>query len=202
LLALFLQGIVLGFPAAATPGPLQAYFLHQTMSIGWRKTLPSALAPLLSDGPIILIVLLILTQVPESFLRILRIGGGVFLLYLAVQAFLTLRKGTATINSSQDSSQRSLLKASVTNLLNPSPYIFWSLVAGPILLASWRQSAVHGASFLLGFYIMLIMGFASFIILFAVARHAASRLVHVFSIVAVLALAVFGLYQLWMGVTG
>lgn len=202
MLTLFLQGFLLGFPAAATPGPLQAYFLSQTMRIGWRKTLPSALAPLLSDGLIILFVLLILTQLPGWFIRFLRIGGGILLLYLAYHAFLALRKGSNNLKTSQDSSQRSLFKASLTNLLNPSPYIFWSLVAGPILLASLRQSAAHGASFLLGFYLTLIMGFASFIILFASARHTAPRLIHAFSIAAVVALAAFGLYQLGMGVTG
>ena len=86
MLGFFLRGLALGLPAAAQPGPFQAYLLSQTMKNGWRHTLPAALAPLLSDGPIIILVVLILTQLPPWFLRVVRIAGGVFILYLAWKA--------------------------------------------------------------------------------------------------------------------
>ena len=199
----FLQGLALGFPAAATPGPMHAYFLSQTMKLGWQKTLPSALAPLLSDGPIILLVLLVLTQVPDSFLRLIQIIGGLFILYLAARAFSNLRRnqvGSAEIV--EETSQQSLYKATLTNLLNPNPYIYWSLVAGPILLAAWRQSAMHGASFIAGFYGTLVGGFAALILLFSLAAHLAPRLIKAMSVLAIIALLIFGLYQIWTGIVG
>jgi threonine/homoserine/homoserine lactone efflux protein len=56
-----LQGIGYGFAAGAQPGPLQTYIISQTLLRGWSRTLPAALAPLISDGPIITICLLVLS---------------------------------------------------------------------------------------------------------------------------------------------
>lgn len=66
MLAFLFQGITLGFSAGVSPGPFQAYLFSQTLKNGGRRTLPAVLAPLLSDGPIILLVL---TQTPAWFLR-------------------------------------------------------------------------------------------------------------------------------------
>ncbi|HXW00521.1 MAG TPA: lysine transporter LysE, partial [Anaerolineae bacterium] len=76
----FLQGLTLGLSATATPGPFQAFLLAQALKYGWKRTLPATLAPLVSDGPIIFLVLLVLTQTPAWFLNSLQIAGGVFVL--------------------------------------------------------------------------------------------------------------------------
>ena len=202
MLAYFLQGLLLGFPAAATPGPLQAYFLSQTMHSGWRRTLPAAFAPLISDGPIILLVLFVLTRTPDWFLRGLKIAGGLFILYLSFNAFVAFRKRNERLTGAPDSSQKGLAKAVMTNLLSPNPYIFWGVVAGPILIGAWRESSLFGAGFMLGFYGTLIGGFALFIIFFAIAGRLSKRLVRVLSGISALILLVFGLDQLWSGITG
>lgn len=202
MLAYFLQGFFLGFPAAATPGPLQAYYLSQTMRSGWRRTLPAALAPLLSDGPIILLVVFVLTRVPDEFLRGLRVAGGLFVLYLAYNAFRQFRAPQTPQTSTAESGHKGVLMAALTNLLNPGPYIFWSVVAGPILIAAWRESTSYGAGFILGFYITLLSGLALLIIGFGVAGRLSTRSTRLLSGLSALALLVFGLYQLWSGVTG
>jgi len=81
----------LWFAAAAQPGPFQAYLISQTLSNGWRRTLPAALAPLISDGPIIVLTLVVLSHVPVWFQRFLYIAGGLFILYLAYSAFVAWR---------------------------------------------------------------------------------------------------------------
>ena len=202
MVAYFIQGLLLGFPAAASPGPLQAYFLSETMRVGWRRTLPSALAPLISDLPIILLVLLILTRTPDWFLRIIRIGGGVFLLYLAASYLISFRRGSEDESTPEQPVRSSVFKAAFTNLLSPNPYIFWGIVAGPILLSAWQQSASLGLSFILGFYGTLIGGFVLFITVFATGRRYAPRLISSFSILAIVALALFGLFQLISGIKG
>jgi threonine/homoserine/homoserine lactone efflux protein len=69
--AYLLQGIGYGFAAAVQPGPFQTYLISQTLSNGWRQTLPAALAPLISDGPIIILTLVVLSHVPGWFQRFL-----------------------------------------------------------------------------------------------------------------------------------
>lgn len=196
-----LQGLTLGFSAGVSPGPLQAYFLSQTLKHGWKRTLPAAFAPLLSDGPIILLVLLILTQTPDWFRRGLQVVGGVFILYLAWGAYQTFRRPPEMLAANPNQGNRSLREATVMNLLNPNPYIFWSTTLGPILLAGWQESPLHGMSFILGFYVAMISIFMGFIILFGTARHLGPRMTRILNGVSALVLLGFGGYQIGLGLS-
>ena len=116
-----IQGIGYGFAAAVQPGPFQTYVIAQTLNSGWRNTLPAALAPLVSDGPIIALVLLVLSQVPEWMQRFLYVASGLFVLYLAANAFIGWRNfGTADV-AAIPSTQQSLLRAAMMNVLIPGP---------------------------------------------------------------------------------
>ena len=53
------QGIILGFAAAVQPGPFQTYIIAQTVRNGWRRSAVMAFAPLVSDGPIIVLALIL-----------------------------------------------------------------------------------------------------------------------------------------------
>ncbi len=200
--AYLLQGMALGISGAASPGPFQAFLLSQTMRNGWRRTLPAALAPLFSDGPIIALVLLALTRLPDGFLRALQVAGGLFILYLAWSAYRVARGPIDPVGGPAESGQRSLAKAIVMNALNPNPYLFWGIVAGPILLDGWRRSASLGVSFVVGFYGALVGGFAALVILFATAGRLGSRVRRVLNGLSAVALFLFGLYQLWQGGIG
>lgn len=195
-----LQGATLGLSASATPGPFLAFLLSQTLKNGWRPTLPAAFAPLLSDGPIVFLVLLVLTQTPAWFLSLLRVAGGLFILYLARGAFLAAKTGALSVDVSATAARQSLLKGAVMNALSPGPYLFWSILAGPIVLEGWRQSPTLGLSFVLGFYGTLIGGFVLFVVLFATARQFGPRVNKILSGVSAIALAVFGVHQLVTGI--
>lgn len=196
-----MRGLALGLPAAVQPGPFQAYLLSQTMKNGWRRTLPAALAPLLSDGPIIVLVVLVLTQLPSWFLRGVRVAGGFFILYLAWRAWQALRHAHfGEPELVEDVAQQSVLEAAIMNALNPNPYIFWGLAAGPILLQGWRESPSLGLSFMLGFYGTLIGGFVLQIVLFGTARRLGPQVSRALTGISALALLLFGAYQLWAGI--
>lgn len=192
------QGLLLGGTAAAQPGPFQAYLLAQTLKNGWRRTIWAAFAPLISDGPIVLLVLLILTQTPVWFLIFMRLAGGLFLLYLAWGAYKTWK----TANFAQPSStagKQTILEAALMNALSPNPYIFWATIAGPILIEGWRQSPAVGGSFILGFYGALIGGFMGFIALFAIAKQINPRFNRLLSGLSAIVLFLFALYQIFQG---
>jgi arginine exporter protein ArgO len=140
MLAYLIQGIGYGFAAAAQPGPFQTYLISQTLSKGWRLTLPAALAPLISDGPIIVLALVVLSQVPLWFQRFLYIAGGLFILYLAYSAFVAWRNYDKSGVVTDSSGRQSVVKAAMMVALSPGPYIYWSLVTGPILLTGWREA--------------------------------------------------------------
>jgi threonine/homoserine/homoserine lactone efflux protein len=203
LIPFFVQGLILGATAAAQPGPFQAFLLSLIAREGWRRALPAAFAPLLSDGPIILLVLLVLTRLPDSFLFGLQIVGGIFLLYLAWGAWHSLRRGPAVdvveAPAPQGSRNANVAKAALMNMLSPSPYIFWATVSGPILIEAWRQAPLYGLGFLLSFYVALIGGLMLFIVIFGGASRIGPQVNWALGILSVVGLAGFGLYQLAAG---
>jgi threonine/homoserine/homoserine lactone efflux protein len=192
-------GITYAFAAAVQPGPFQSYLVSQTLSRGWRHTLPAAFAPLLSDGPVIVLVLLVLTNMPSGLVQILQIAGGVFLLYLVAGAFRAWRAYDVSKVALAQASRQTVLKATLVNLLNPAPYLGWSLVMGPLLLAGWRETPANGVALLAGFYTTMVASQAGIIMLFAAARNLGPQVSRALLGVSALALACFGLYELWLG---
>ena len=196
------QGIVYGFAAAVQPGPLQTYLISQTLAKGWKRTLPAALAPLISDGPMITICLLLLSQVPLWLQHFLYIAGGLFILYLAYGAYRAWKNFDPNIPSTETRTQQSVIRAALINVLNPNPYMYWTLATGPILLAGWRETPAYGLGFIAGFYITMILSFCTLITLFGSARQLGPKVSHILLGVSAIALLCFGLYQLWLGIFG
>ncbi len=201
MLIYLLQGLTLGLSAAASPGPFQAYLLSQAVQRGWRRTWPAAFAPVLSDGPIIVLMVFVLAQAPDWLMRALRFAGGLFLLYLAWGAFDAFRRPRATIivESEED---HGLLKAVTMNLLSPGPYLFWGTIAGPALLAGWSQSPSYGLAFLFGFYAAMVATLLALIAVFASAIWLGPRVTRALTLASAIALLAFGVYQVWIGLAG
>jgi hypothetical protein len=88
------------------------------------------------------------------------------------------------------------------NFLSPGPYIYWSLVTGPILLKGWREIPGNGIGFLAGFYVTIISTLVGIILLFGFAREMGPKVNRALIGISVIALFCFGLYQLWLGITG
>ena len=196
----FILVMTYAFAAAVQPGPLQTYLISQTLTIGWRRALPAAFAPLLSDGPIILLVLIVLSQMPTWLVRVLQLAGGAFLLILAINALKTWRNYNAAITPNVLSGKKTFFKAATVNLLNPAPYLGWSLVMGPLLLRGWRDSPMNGIALLLGFYVTLILVTLGIRFLFAAARPLGPRVDRVLIGISAIALTLFGLYEICQGI--
>jgi threonine/homoserine/homoserine lactone efflux protein len=201
MLAYLLKGLTLGFAAGAQPGPLQTYLVSQSLSQGWRRTLLAAFGPLVSDGPIVTLVLLVLTQIPDWMTSFLYIAGGLFILYLAWGAFRQWKAFAPKPDPASTPGPESLWRAALVNALSPGPYLFWSLVNGPLLVQAWREAPPNAGGFLLGFYSGMIGLNAAIILVFGLAGQRGERLRRALLGASTLALAGFGLYQLWMGIS-
>jgi threonine/homoserine/homoserine lactone efflux protein len=195
------QGIILGLYAAAMPGPLQFFLLAQTLKVGWRRTLPAALAPLFSDGPIVALFLLVLSQMPAGLVSGLRVAGGLFMLYLAWGAYSANRAG-APEPQPQGAGAQSLARAVFMNLLNPNVYIFWATIGAPIVLEGWRHSAWSGWSFILGMYGAIIPATAGIIILFGTAGYLKPGVRRWVGWALAVLLCLLGVYQVVSGLAG
>ena len=195
------QGMGYGLAAAAQPGPFQTYLISQSLLKGWKRSLPAAFAPLVSDGPIIALCLLVLSQIPPWLERFLYVAGGLFLLYLAYGTYLAWKTFDLAFSYTEAGTQQTLFKAALINALSPGPYIFWSLVTGPILLTAWREAPIRGFGFMASFYTAMILSLMTMIFIFSTARQLGPRVNRALLGISAIALFCFGLYQLWLGIT-
>ena len=200
MLSYLIFGITYAFAAAVQPGPLQTYIISQTLKKGWRSTLPAAFAPVISDIPILILVLFLLSTMPDSFIVILRIGGGLFLLYLGFRAFKSWKEFDEDQTISNESGQQTLFNAVFVNILNPAPYLGWSLIMGPLFLEGWRLAPINGIAMIIGFYLTMILTLAGIIILFGFARKFGPKVSKLLIGLSSIVLFVFGIYQLWLGI--
>lgn len=193
-------GITYAFAAAIQPGPFQTFIISKTLENGWKRTLPAAFAPVLSDGPIIILVLLILNNIPPAFLKYLQIGGGLFLLYLAYDSFKSFLNFNKLKKPEENKTENTLLKAVLVNVLNPAPYIGWSLIMGPLFIKGYREAAVNGIVLIASFYTTIVICQMGIILLFGLARNLGSKVTRITLGIASAGLAAFGVYLLWQGV--
>jgi threonine/homoserine/homoserine lactone efflux protein len=202
-----IQGLALGFTAAASPGQFQTFLINQTLSGGWRRGAPLAFAPIFSDIPIVLTILLVLNRLPPAFLSAISLAGGVFALYLAWTGWKQWRAQAAAGSSAsapvpQADGRPVCLRGVLINALSAGPYTFWTLVNGPLVLAALKISALHAGLFLLGFYRLFIGGMLALVAIFHQARRLGPGLVRALSLLSLVILAVFAVILLQRGVLG
>ena len=200
--SLFTQGITLGFTAAASPGPFQAFLLSRAARLGIRRAVPLALAPLVSDVPVVAVVLVALTHVPAGFLRVLEGAGGLLLLWLAAGAFRTAGEPAAAAAGGPARPGGDFARAVLVNATGPGPWVFWSTVCGPILADAWRSSRAGAVAFLAGFYGLLVGGKAVLVVAFGLAGRIGPRTARALALGSAAAMAAMGALQLWRAVTG
>lgn len=156
----FLQGIALGFGSGVTPGPMLALVLSASLRGGFRNGATVALSPLITDLPIIALCLTVLSQLPDAVLRVIAYAGAAVLAryaYEAVRDALTVSLDDLRGNAERaPSARRSLRQGVVANFLNPSPWLFWMSVGGPLLTDAWSASPVNALAFVVPFYALLI----------------------------------------------
>ena len=195
-----LYGITFGLAATVQPGPFLAFIISQTLRKGWRRTLPAVFAPLLTDGPIALLAILVLFHFPSLWLQWLRIAGGIFILYLAWNAFRSWKNYSGPLQLTDSSGKTSLLQAAIVNVLNPGPYLGWSLVMGPLLLKGWRESHLNGIMLVTGFYGIMVISLTLIIMVFYFAGNTGTKINRTLVGITALALAAFGLFQMLTGI--
>lgn len=149
-----LSGIVFGLTAGLSPGPLLTLVISETLKYGKKEGIKIAIAPLITDLPIVLLTVFILANLSsfESVLGIISILGAVFLGYLAYES-VTLKGINLNL---QKVKAQSLKKGTIANFLSPHPYVFWFAVGAPMILKALETNVTSVLSFILGFYVCLI----------------------------------------------
>jgi len=149
-------GLTLGLSAGITPGPLLTLVITAALRRGLTSGLLVALAPFVSDAPIIALSLLLLDRLPPWALTAVTTAGGLLVIYLGVDALRAARRAELPGQAESSAGRSELWQGALVNALNPHSYLFWATVGGPTLLAGWREGAANAIAFLAGFYALLV----------------------------------------------
>ncbi len=154
MIAALLQGLVLGLSAGFAPGPLLTLVISESLRHGGRAGVRAALAPAVTDAPIIVVTMLFLSRFShlQPLLGTLSLLGALFVLYLAWENFTA--RGIA--EPPVAAPPRSLQKGILVNFLSPYPYIFWLTVGGPITWRALESGPWHAGLFVGSFYALLL----------------------------------------------
>ncbi|HET9257874.1 MAG TPA: LysE family transporter [Pseudonocardiaceae bacterium] len=149
----------LGVASAISPGPLLVLVVSTTLRRGFPAGLRIAVAPLLTDAPILGIGLLTLHALPRAVLGGIGLAGGVFLVLLGVKEALSAHRAPLPgVAGSGAGDEHELLRGAVANLLNPSPWLFLLTVMAPLLALTWPRSPSSAMGFVAVFYALLVGG--------------------------------------------
>ncbi len=144
-------GLGLGLAAGIAPGPLHLLVLTSSMQRGFAAGWRVAIAPLLTDLPVVAAGVLAVGALPDGVVRAMAFGGGVFIAYLGVDALRWRAEAGSTSRPVAD-----LRRGFVANILSPHPWLFWLGVGGPLLRSAWQESTLSAVMFLIGFYVLLV----------------------------------------------
>ncbi|KKH95424.1 lysine transporter LysE [Methanosarcina sp. 1.H.T.1A.1] len=191
-------GAFLGLAAGTSPGPLLAITISETLQHGKWEGIKVAISPLITDLPIILSVLFVLSHLTgyNSIIGIIALLGASYLIHSGIES-LKIKKDSVELNLEK---KDALKKGVIVNFGNPHPYIFWISIGGPLILKSLNTHIWATILFIAGFYSLLV---GSKVIVALIVEKSKSFInsKYYFSIIRVLGIAqiVFGLTFIKVG---
>ena len=87
------------------------------------------------------------------------------------------------------------MEAALVNILNPNPYLGWTLVLGPAVVAAWHEAPSSGVAVVAAFYATMVTMLAVLIIGFGSVRFFGPKLQRNLVLASALVLAGLGIYQ-------
>ncbi|AKB50739.1 transporter, LysE family [Methanosarcina barkeri str. Wiesmoor] len=193
-------GSFLGLAAGTSPGPLLAVTISETLQHGKWEGIKVAVSPLITDLPIILSVLYVLSHLTSYnfIIGIIAFFGASYLIYSGIES-LKIKKDSVELNVEKEDA---LKKGVIVNFGNPHPYVFWFSIGGPIIYKSLNTHVSATVLFILGFYSFLV-GSKVAITLIVEKSKSFINSKHYFSIIHALGIAqiIFGLTFIKMGLS-
>lgn len=202
MLTYFAFGLSMGLSAGISPGPLLALVITASLRSGLPGGVRVALAPVVTDVPIIALAVLLAGYLPPEVLRWVGTVGAAVVLWMGIEALRAARHAELPqVAREQADPRRELWRGVLVNALNPHPYLFWATVGAPTLVNSWRGSPWYTLAFVLAFYILLLG--SKIVIAWLVSRQAGGlSVVWYRRVLAVCGVLLFGmavllLWQMW-----
>lgn len=165
-----LQGLLLGFYAGVSPGPLTTLLVGESLNHGRRAGWRLAIIPLCTDPPVLAVILPLLigaTAGNDTLIGLIAVLGAVLLAVIAVKSLKVSRSDY----EKGDLPKTSFGKAFAINITNPNLYIGWLTINGTMAVQAYRSSPARLAVFLAAFYLCLLVVKCVLVLAVGSARH-------------------------------
>lgn len=146
-----LFGLTIGWAAGISPGPLNLLVVQSAVRSGAVAGAMVAVAPLITDAPIVALSVLVASTVPDGVLTAMSIAGGLYLIWLGIAELRA--SGDFVL---EDAPGSHLKRGVVVNLLSPHPWLFWLTVGGPATVRAWERLPAAAFGFIAGFFAVLV----------------------------------------------
>lgn len=190
-----MMGTVLGLSAGFAPGPLLTLVISETLQHDSKSGAKVALAPIITDLPIVILTLFILSKLSNfhTILGIISLIGGLFILCMGYQGIRT--KGVET--DLKEIKPKSFTKGVLANALSPHPYLFWFSVGAPTMTKAISQNINAALAFIISFYVFLVGSKIALAVLIGKSKYLLSSNAYIFTmrvlglVLCVLAIVLF-----------
>jgi len=143
--------------------------ISETLLHNTKEGIKVAIAPLITDLPIVLITIFIISRLStvDFILGVISILGAAFIFYLGFESLL-FRGLDIKENLKKP---QSLKKGIIANFLNPHPYIFWLSIGAPTVIKAHQVNVLFPVLYLGGFYCCIVGAKIIFAIFVGKSKH-------------------------------
>lgn len=122
--------------------------ISETIKHGKGNGIKIGLAPLVTDFPILMISVFVLSKLESLniLLGIISFFGAAYLVYLAIGNIMIKK-----IDTKISSKNISVAKGIIANFLNPNPYIFFFSIISPLIIKQMKENILYGPLFVVVF---------------------------------------------------
>lgn len=152
MLALFLKGLLLGFAIAAPVGPIGILCIHRSLHHGFKSGFLTGIGAALADGTYGLMAgfgLTVITKVLLQYEHLIRVAGGLFLIYLGIKIFIS-QSVVSTDKRGEKSGWHALTSAYLLTLTNPATILAFIAVFASFGLATTSTSYANALLLVIG----------------------------------------------------
>ena len=147
-------GAFLGLASGISPGPLLTITISETLQHGKWEGIKVEISPLITDLPIVLSTLFILSHLTSNnfIIGIIAFFGASYLIYSGIES-LKIKQKSAEFKLNK---KAALKRGIIVNFGNPHPYLFWLSIGGSIIFKSLSIHFLATILFIIGFYSFLV----------------------------------------------
>ena len=202
ILTIFFGSLLIGFSGAASPGPLLALSIKETLHNGWKA------GPLIAIGHSILELFVVIgisvgiNQVFDSnfIAKTISLFGGIMLIILGIQTIISNKEVDLndTNETSNLNSKTLLLQGALVSLSNPYWFIWWVTIGATLIINASDQGVLGIASMYIGHILADIVWYTAVsLILVSGFKFLSNKIYHYLLLFCGIFLCLMGIYFIY-----